>query len=44
MIWKKQVILQIQLHIGNTRPNLTFFQYIQALKPYTGPVPPNAKQ
>ena len=30
--------------IGNTRPNLHFFQYIQAYKPFTDPVPPNIKQ
>ena len=30
--------------IGNTRPNLHFFQYIQAYKPFADPVPPNTKQ
>ena len=30
--------------IGNTRPNLHFFQYIQAYKPYADPVPCNTKQ
>ena len=30
--------------IGVTRPNLHFFQYIQANKPFTDPVPPNTKQ
>ena len=30
--------------IGNTRPNLYFFQYIQAYKPFADPVPPNTKQ
>ena len=29
---------------GNTRPNLRFFQYIQALKPHINPVPLNSKQ
>ena len=30
--------------IGNTRPNLHFFQYIQAYKPFADHVPPNIKQ
>ena len=30
--------------IGNTQPNLHFFQYIQAYKPFADPVPPNTKQ
>ena len=30
--------------IGNTRPNLHFFQYIQAYKPFADPVPPNTNQ
>ena len=30
--------------IGVTRPNLHFFQYIQAYKPFADPVPPNTKQ
>ena len=30
--------------IGNTRPNLHFFQYIQAYKPFADHVPPNSKQ
>ena len=30
--------------IGNIRPNLHFFQYIQAYKPFANPVPPNTKQ
>ena len=30
--------------IGNTRPSLHFFQYIQAYKPFADPVPPNTKQ
>ena len=29
--------------IGVTRPNLHFFQYIQAYKPFVDPVPPNTK-
>ena len=29
--------------IGNTRPNLHFFQYIQAYKPFADHVPPNTK-
>ena len=29
---------------GNIRPNLHFFQYIQAYKPFADPVPPNTKQ
>ena len=29
--------------IGNTRPNLHFFQYIQAYKPFADPVLPNTK-
>ena len=32
------------LGIGVTRPNLHFFRYIQAYKPYDEPVPPNTKQ
>ena len=31
-------------HPGNTRPNLHFFQYIQAYKPFADHVPPNTKQ
>ena len=30
--------------IGNTRPNLHFFQYIQAYKPCADPVLPNTKE
>ena len=30
--------------IGNTWPNLYFFQYIKAYKPFADPVPPNTKQ
>ena len=30
--------------IGNTRPNLHLFQYIQAFKPFAVPVPPNTKK
>ena len=30
--------------IGNTRPNLHFFQYIQAYKPFADHVPPITKQ
>ena len=30
--------------IGVTRPNLHFFQYIQAYKPFADHVPPNTKQ
>ena len=30
--------------IGDTRPNLHFFQYIQAYKPFADHVPPNTKQ
>ena len=30
--------------IGVTRPNLHFFQYIQAYKPYTDPIPPITNQ
>ena len=30
--------------IGNTRPNLRCFQYIQACKPFADPVPPKTKQ
>ena len=30
--------------IGDTRPNLHFFQYIQANKPFSDPLPPNTKQ
>ena len=30
--------------IGNTRPSLHFFQYIQAYKPFADPLPPNTKQ
>ena len=30
--------------IGDTRPNLHFFQYIQAYKPFGDHVPPNTKQ
>ena len=30
--------------IGNTRPNLHFFQYIQAYKPFADHVPRNTKQ
>ena len=30
--------------IGNTWPNLHFFQYIQAYKPFADHVPPNTKQ
>ena len=30
--------------ISNTRPNLHFFQYIQAYKPFADHVPPNTKQ
>ena len=30
--------------IGVTRPNLHFFQYIQAYKPFADHVPPNIKQ
>ena len=33
-----------QWGIGVTRPNLHFFQYIQAYKPFADPVPPNIKQ
>ena len=29
--------------IGVTRPNLHFFQYIQAYKPFADPVPPTTK-
>ena len=29
--------------IGDTQPNLQFFQYIQAYKPFADPVPPNTK-
>ena len=31
-------------HIGNTRPNLHFFQYLESQVPYTDPVPPSTKQ
>ena len=30
--------------IGNTQPNLHFFQYVQAYKPFADNVPPNIKQ
>ena len=30
--------------ISNTRPNLYFFQYIKAFKPFADPVPPKTKQ
>ena len=30
--------------IGVTRPNLYFFQYIKAYKPFADPVPPKTKQ
>ena len=30
--------------IGVTHPNLHFFHYIQAYKPFADPVPPNTKQ
>ena len=30
--------------IGVTRPNLHFFQYLQAYKPYADPVPQNTEQ
>ena len=30
--------------IGDTWPNLHFFQYIQAYEPFADPVPPNTKQ
>ena len=30
--------------IGNTQPNLHFFQYIQGYKPFADPVPPNTYQ
>ena len=33
-----------QSGIGVTRPNLHFFQYIQAYKPFADHVPPNIKQ
>ena len=33
-----------ELGIGVTRPNIHFFQYIQAYKPYADPVPHITKQ
>ena len=39
------ILMSVSLSgIGVTRPNLHFFQYIQAYKPFADHVPPNIKQ